>query len=480
MKKFAFVLLLCTVLLLFVACKDTTPPPPENISRYYLEIKLNEDEKQADVSQRIEYVNSSPDTLSELYLHLYANNYRESALNAAFDSPPARYGGIDILSFQIEGKDTPFCYLHDSALIKVNLPTPLPPKGKVSLTIKYTLDIPQAPLRFGTFDRSVNLGNFYPVMAVYEKGEWRLDSYTRIGDPFYSEVADYKVDVICLRSYVVASSGSIMGEEYDNRYKTVRLEQKSVRDFALFLSKDYLVKSKNVLNTTVNYYYYLDTDPEESLNTAARALEIFSGLFGEYPYPEYNVAEAAFFHGGMEYPALSVINATKQDKQDVIIHETAHQWFSCLIGTDSIREAYIDEGLATFCTLLYYKLNGDEERYAHELKNLRNAYVGFTMIEQAINPSYEAKMTKTLYEYKSMYEYEIICYSKSAIMFSALYEAMGEEAFFKGMKRFYVNNCYRLSCFEQLMSALSSKRFDSGKIMFPFINGDVVITTLAV
>jgi len=162
------------------------------------------------------------------------------------------------------------------------------------------------------------------------------------------------------------------------------------------------------------------------------------------------------------------------------VHETAHQWFACLVGTDSINEAYLDEGLATFSTLLYYKLTGDEGSYADNLKQLRNAYVAFMMLEQARQPSYKPKMTKPLHAYKSAYEYEILCYNKSAIMFATLYEVMGKDAFLKGLATFYTQNCYGLAKCSQLIAATSSKRFDSAKILTPFLEGDAIITAIMV
>ncbi len=480
MKKLALVLMLCCIVMLFSACNKDIPIPLEDITDYQLDIKLDANGRGAEVVQKVIYTNVHNVELNELYLHLYANNYRKDAFAAAYDTKLNYYGHIDILSLQVEGKEHPIVYLHDATLLKINLPAPLSPNSKVTFTMEYALEVPLAPLRFGKFDRTVNLGNFYPIMAVFENQAWRLDTYSRIGDPFYSKIANYQVNLTCDRAYIIASSGNIVEEKFDNQLKTTTLEQQNIRDFALVLSKDYIVKSKKVNNTQVNYYYYLDKTPQQSLDIAADALAVFSENFGPYPYKVYNVAEAAFYYGGMEYPALSIINASLQDREDAIIHETAHQWFACLIGTDSIMEAYLDEGLATFSTLLYYKLTGREDAYNTQLKQLKNAYITFEMIEKAMHPTYKAQMTKNLYEYKSAYEYEVVCYNKSAIMFDALYQAMGQDAFLKAMKRFYTDNCYKIAKFDNLIFALNNKRFDSRKILQPFLEGDAVITILSV
>src|SRR5690554_6526616 len=210
MKKLGFIILLGCFLLIFCSCKKKPITPPENISEYYLNIILENENREASICQTIKYTNTSSSTMGELYLHLYANNYRKEALNAAYDSVLGYYGEIEITTLQADGDDCPITYLHEATLLKVILPSPLQSGGQVLLTLDYKLHFPFAPLRFRKFERTINMGNFYPIMAVYENGEWRLDGYSRIGDPFYSEVSNYMVDLTLSRSFTVASSGNIV------------------------------------------------------------------------------------------------------------------------------------------------------------------------------------------------------------------------------------------------------------------------------
>ena len=43
------------------------------------------------------------------------------------------------------------------------------------------------------------------------------------------------------------------------------------------------------------------------LDTARKALSVYGGLYGAYPYPAFTLCEVDFFFVGMEYPAMAMI-----------------------------------------------------------------------------------------------------------------------------------------------------------------------------
>ena len=47
---------------------------------------------------------------------------------------------------------------------------------------------------------------------------------------------------------------------------------------------------------------------KKALQAAVRAIDIYSEVFGDYPYETFNVAEANFYIGGMEYPGMVMID----------------------------------------------------------------------------------------------------------------------------------------------------------------------------
>src|ERR1035437_8060913 len=84
-----------------------------------------------DGSGSLEYTNNSPDTLHELYFHLYWNLFRSGSYGetAPFrdHSPDSKYGGsgIDIKSVTVA--DAPMRYEIDNTIMRVFLSEPLAP-----------------------------------------------------------------------------------------------------------------------------------------------------------------------------------------------------------------------------------------------------------------------------------------------------------------------------------------------------------------
>ena len=117
-------------------------------------------------------------------------------------------------------------------------------------------------------------------------------------------MANYSVALTAHKDFMIASSGvpsSTENKENDN-VRTVYTAQ-SVRDFAFVMSpkfkKGRVRRSVRLLSIT---FYFSDAEYEQSVSTAAKALEYFNSTFGKYPYSKLDVAETDFCYGGMEYP----------------------------------------------------------------------------------------------------------------------------------------------------------------------------------
>ena len=96
--------------------------------------------------------------------------------------------------------------------------------------------------------------------------------------------------------------------------------------------------------------------PRNCLNDAARAIPIFSEWFGDFPYNEYTIVESYFGWNGNECGGLVMIDERVFDMphaatgyvEYLITHETCHQWWYNLVGTNGYAETFMDEGAATY------------------------------------------------------------------------------------------------------------------------------------
>ena len=220
----------------------------------------------------------------------------------------------------------------------------------------------------GVKSRSIDLAGFYPVLCVRENGRWRTDAYTPFGDPFYSEISSFYVTLTAPADLAVACSGKALSRSVRDGFAVTTIAAERVRDFALSLSRDFRLSRASVRigggTVEINYHSLSDPAPESTLAAITYAVEEFSRVFGDYPYDTFTVAQTELVAGGMEYGSFAVISdaASGEALADIAVHETAHQWWFGVVGSDQLNSPWLDEGLAEFSVGYLRLLRGDEER----------------------------------------------------------------------------------------------------------------------
>lgn len=432
-----------------------------------------------------DYVNNNDVPLSELWFHLYPNAYREGATYEPIDKshitaayPSGRsYSKLDVKSVEVGGASREVTIAGvDQNVLTVPLGSALEPGERTTVTVEYTVGLPKVRHRFGYTDKSVNLANFYPIACVYKDGAFVADPYYSTGDPFYSEIADYDVTLTVPEAYTGAFTGTVDKKTEAEGTVTYEVSAQNVRDFAAVLGK-YEKMSGAAGKTIVNYYYYSDGNPESALATAIDAVKTFGEMFGDYPYPEYSVVQTSFVHGGMEYPCLSMISDgyTGDAYNDVIVHETAHQWWYGVVGNNEVKNAWLDEALAEYSTMMFYEGKDDSYKYTFNGKraDALSAYVLFCETYKN-NGLGDTSMNRPVNEYDGDIEYSYLTYVQGAIMLDDIRNTVGDASFKSGMKRYYEQNKYKIAEPQDLVGALekaSGRRLDglfdswlSGKI----------------
>ena len=103
-----------------------------------------------------------------------------------------------------------------------------------------------------------------------------------------------------------------------------------------------------------------------ALAVTPRAIAFLAGLTGR-PFPYSKHTTACVVHPpveGMAAPSLSMLAASvlggplaqaDEPVSDLVVHEVAHQWFGSLVASGSPRDAWLNEGLATYATDLFFE-----------------------------------------------------------------------------------------------------------------------------
>ncbi len=486
MKKFLCIVI-CAILIALIpsafacSCKGESA----HACNYDIECKL--EGSAVNGKERVEFYNFTDNAFTELKFNLYGNAFRKDAvykpinekLNYKAYPNGLNYGDMqinsvkekdEILEYAISGKD--------QNILVVSLKEELFPNESVAIDVDFTLNLANVISRTGINEKTINLGNFYPILCGIENDEFFECEYYNLGDPFYSDVANYNVKLTAPSEYVVASSGELIKESESGNLKTSEYKIDNARSFSLVLSKEFEVLTKKVGNTTIKYYSYQDEFKEQNLDVIEKSLTFFNQKFGEYPYSTYSVVKTKFLEGGMEYPALTMISDEMPENQfkEVIVHETAHQWWQTVVGNNEIKQGFLDEGLTEYSVVLFYEEHKEFGFTRTDLIDIAEKnYKTFCTVYNKVFNNVNTKMDRALNEFTSEFEYVNMAYVKPCIMYDYFRTSVGDNKFFNGLKTYYNTYAFKNACIDDLIASFE-KCGAGAKVFFEgFLNGTVII-----
>jgi aminopeptidase N len=158
--------------------------------------------------------------------------------------------------------------------------------------------------------------------------------------------------------------------------------------------------------------------------------EYMNAHFGKYPYPVYSIIQGG--DGGMEYPMATLITGKRKvgSLVGVTAHELAHSWYQGILGFNESLYFWMDEGFTNF--------SSDEvmnQLFPNPSNPLHlDAVSGYI---QLATSGKEEPMTTHADHFNTNFAYSLAAYSKGQTYLYQLKSWLGEETFYRAMKRFY-------------------------------------------
>jgi aminopeptidase N len=186
----------------------------------------------------------------------------------------------------------------------------------------------------------------------------------------YADSSFYLARITAPAGLTVVASGIEINRQPGDGQQAVTFAAGPMRDFYVAASDRFGMVSRTVGQTTINSYAptELSQGADIVLNQAEAALQSFSRRFGPYPFTEFDLVSTTTSALGVEYPGIVAVLVDLYDPrgqvrgasagsllEGVVAHEVAHQWFYSLIGNDQVDEPWLDEAMAQYATLLYYR-----------------------------------------------------------------------------------------------------------------------------
>lgn len=447
-----FVMLL-SILIIIPLCIFKKDSQTGALNSYQLSLNFDQQNMELSGHEEIVYVNNSENLFTNLYFHLYPNAFRENAKNKVIANSDIEkaypnglnYGDITIKSVA-DSESNPLNYLiegEDMNILNVSLVNAIYPDEQAIICIDFVVKLANINHRLGYGENTINFGNFYPIACVYEDGiGFYKDLYHSNGDPFYSDCANYDLTITFDKKFDIAVGGDVISSSQEGSNKCYKIKANNVRDFCFVLSENFSKISEKIDGVEINFYGYdNDVNLSTSLAVAVDALKTFNKMFGKYPYKQLSVVKSNFIQGGMEYPQLVLISdaiETQEDFNYVIVHEIAHQWWYGVVGNDEYNHAWLDEGLAEYSTLLFFKENSNYgEDYNNLIKGATESYKLFEKVYLSVTGKVDGRMERAICDFETEPEYVQCTYTKSVLMYHSLKESIGENKFLKALQSYY-------------------------------------------
>ncbi|MBY0434458.1 MAG: M1 family metallopeptidase [Cyclobacteriaceae bacterium] len=355
--------------------------------------------------------------------------------------------GMTVSEVLIDGQPTKF--LHTNNRIAISLRAPSQPQEEKKITIRYS-GIPQDGLIIGKnkFGDRCFFGDNWP-----DRGRHWLPT---IDHPSDKSAVDFVV-IAPLHYSVVANGLKIEESLIDKKRKLTHWHEEvpiPVKTMVAGVARFAVQYVGKVDDIPVESWVYPQNRAEGFYDyaVAVKVLDFFHHHIGPYSYKKLANVQSKTRWGGLEnantifYFENSVTG--KAEREGLIAHEEAHQWFGNSATENDWHHVWLSEGFATYLTSLYFEYAYGYDRLVQEEKKDREEVIAFYKKNQA--PIIDTTLTdigKVL---------STNTYQKAGWVLHMLRHEMGDQNFWKGLREYYAtykNSNAMTSDFQRIMEA---------------------------
>src|SRR3954465_10916173 len=437
---------------------------------YEINARLDEPRGVLSGTERIGYVNRSPDTLTTFSLHLYLNAFRPGSRWSDADSAEGRrrfndlrdpdYAFNHVRNVRIMGTavEPSYPFAPDSTIVRFSLPQPLAPGDSLSVQMDWDARPSTVPRRQGRQGRRFDFAQWYPKVVVYDRYKWEEHPLYPAGE-FYGEFASFLVDLDVPQDQVVGATGvAVCGDpgweranrdparpvEYQRDFygartpaancegaapgpKRIRWYAEDVHHFALSLNPQYRYEGGHFGNVAVHVLYQPGDEASCGKGVAVQRTEAALGwldqLYGPFAWPQItNVHRIE--GGGTEFPMM-IMNGSAD--QGLIVHELGHNYTMGILANNEWKEGWLDEGFTSFQTDWFWEVMGRPSTYPETEAGILQLDID----DYSEPPSLVAE------KYRDFSSYNTPIYTRGKLFFEQLRYMVGDEPVHRILQTFY-------------------------------------------
>lgn len=501
-----FCALLTWVLLWLPAFVRAQSPAPADLPRYDLAIRFDTEQKIVQLRERVTWTNRTARPADELVFTIYplyslgdkelavlaktVELLRQPPSVALITQPSGKLGRV-----RLADRDLAFVQRTDiTTAVTVALPAPVKQGQSVTVELEYELKLPNKQGRWGYWDDTCYIANWFPQLAVYDEQGWHPTPFIPWHQPFYHEAGVYTATVTLPKNQVLGAGAAVVQtNDRPDGWKDIVLAPTTMRDFCLVASH----KFQEWKDTAAGVNIRILALPEhahyaqEALKITAAALTTYTQWFGPYPYAQFTVAESYFPWNGNECAGMVLLDHRvfqlphlADGYVDYLLsHEICHQWWYNLVGTNGYAETFMDEGPATYFS---HRLI-DAKRGKHNklltypngfgwLPNINRESYRYSGWYSAIRRDESSPAVQPMDQYRHIYDLFSGAYDRGSRLWGMLEYQLGEAAFLDFSRlvvRKYSFRIFRAADLQRELEAYTGRSWE--QFFQSWVNGSGVV-----
>lgn len=258
----------------------------------------------------------------------------------------------------------------------------------------------------------------------------------------------------------VASNGTLQIHQPDNGTDIYEWTHKHpcATYLLTFAADDYVMREVPGCHVPVVYFTLAaDTAASEyAYRMLPKAIEAFESKFIPYPFEKVgyvNTILGSMEHQTMVSGALSVVHSMYSSRDSLGCtppHEISHHWFGDLVTCRDFRDAWLNEGFASFCEGIWYEYwRGFENGFLRRMNDRLSTYINYTVKSDGVVPLYD-------YPRDQISNYPETIYSKGAVVVGMLRYTLGDSLFFGAIKKYLTDFAFSTATTEDLKNTIES------------------------